>query len=1203
MLTLICAAAGAWAQARNDGVIYSTRFEQGAGRAPAGWTAQGGARWDAIGRTGRSLKISTWEEGGLDSLWLSPRLPVAGKQVTLSVWAAQNIVFAQDPGYCGQVSALLYDEAGKETSRRELVQISKPEKRAFYEGQLLAPEGLHWTYHERLFDVPPTCRSFRIALAWSAFANWRHQNLVNGEVWIDDLRLCEADCRMLPRAAAASAAELPFRLSVHTPVDVNFFLPSDPLEFDVLVYGEGSAPKPDKATTLHYEVTDYQRLLVEEGSCPLAPWFTYEWEEEKKTRQGLFKVIYLGEKTRRAPGRWLALKVELRQGERVLARNETCFALLNPTLPATDAEVFASRVLGGTSRGRFREQDSLYGRGRRLRQHAWNMPGRPSWRELANIHGMPCRGWDSAWRARQPTRASPIDFSKEPEVYKTHGASSRVFSWEERVPAWRFLAYTQAQRAVPEWAWIAGARGERTIDPVAYAEYAAQFVRHTNATHYIVTSIEGPDVLDFTELVLRSARAIKAVDKRLTVGAGLDFQTGSPAQQAAQLDELGVLDVVDFLCYDIYASRLELRALKGELAKLGKPKEIWFTEYAYPGARDQVGRARGVVDYYLYALGGDVDKIRWFPCPCPPWSSTGDYSFGPDVRGPFVLPGRAGMTAGWRTLGEGPRVCPALTRRERAWHPWLQLVTIHHLNRLFQHARNGRELRVDNATSAYLFDADDGAVMGLWRRHGTGAKHCLLDCAGVAFEITDLYGRRSRIAPRQGRAVITVSEDPILLKFEGAPGQVKVAEAPIRLTTKPAELSVGGQHQIQVAATNPFPARWRGSFRLGVGPRWDAGPEQAVDLQTGESGTWTAPIRVPRGAVPGSYPLFGRFFCEGKQVGLTVVELPVRRADMSLSLASAPAAGGNRAAVAATVRNNRDRPARGEVTFVNAFTNDLQPAVVTKPYTVAPGGAARLVFELDVSPSLTRKHDVKVTLRDEDGTTIEAREDLFFIGVPKAARRITVDGDLSDWGLEDLVPLRFFCENSRGYSLEYRPDAPGNTWSGPEDADVRLYSVWEAGRLCFAARIRDDCQVNGGEYNTIWGYDCLHFCLYPWELRRGENMRAPAYKDHIGLDKSGKSTLDRCLAPFGRMPGKKRWPEGAEFVGRKVDGGYVFEWCYPAPAVAPLELRAGSKFRVAATYHDRDGEKYDGSGVCWFFGTTNVEGTVTTFGQLQLVEE
>ena len=67
--------------------VYRDRFEQGT-NAPTGWEKQGLAEWDSCGRTGRSLRISTWHREGTASQWTSPLIEVVPGTHNLGAWAA-----------------------------------------------------------------------------------------------------------------------------------------------------------------------------------------------------------------------------------------------------------------------------------------------------------------------------------------------------------------------------------------------------------------------------------------------------------------------------------------------------------------------------------------------------------------------------------------------------------------------------------------------------------------------------------------------------------------------------------------------------------------------------------------------------------------------------------------------------------------------------------------------------------------------------------------------------------------------------------------------------------------------------------------------------------------------------------------------------------------------------------------------------------
>ena len=167
--------------------VYTNELEQGDGAAPAGWETHGLGEWDQIGRTGRSLRISTWHQDGADSRWLSPVFDVQPGTMNLGVWATQNLLFAQDPGYCGTVAALLLDAQKNEVSRTYIIRIPKQEKRSFAEGTRLLPEGLNWSYYAGEFTVPPEGAYLQLVFAWSEFVEHDFaaiDGVLRGQPWI-----------------------------------------------------------------------------------------------------------------------------------------------------------------------------------------------------------------------------------------------------------------------------------------------------------------------------------------------------------------------------------------------------------------------------------------------------------------------------------------------------------------------------------------------------------------------------------------------------------------------------------------------------------------------------------------------------------------------------------------------------------------------------------------------------------------------------------------------------------------------------------------------------------------------------------------------------------------------------------------------------------------------------------------------------------
>ena len=198
---------------------------------------------------------------------------------------------------------------------------------------------------------------------------------------------------------------------------------------------------------------------------------------------------------------------------------------------------------------------------------------------------------------------------------------------------------------------------------------------------------------------------------------------------------------------------------------------------------------------------------------------------------------------------------------------------------------------------------------------------------------------------------------------------------------------------------------------------------------------------------------------------------------------------------------------------------------------------------------------------------------------------------MDDWNTEKMLPLEFFSKFRGGQIGDY----------GTKNS-VTMYMTWDEEHLYWVARITDDVLHTGGKYMEIWPNDCLHLCIYPWELSKGGTVRGIAYKDHCGIDEDGQSTIDRVQSPVEPAPGTTGWwPKDTQFVAKKTDDGYIYECSFSRAALAPLEFKPGTKFRMAATYWDND-QKTPHEKVMWYWGTGNVEGDIDSFGQLTLIE-
>jgi hypothetical protein len=163
-----------------------------------------------------------------------------------------------------------------------------------------------------------------------------------------------------------------------------------------------------------------------------------------------------------------------------------------------------------------------------------------------------------------------------------------------------------------------------------------------------------------------------------------------------------------------------------------------------------------------------------------------------------------------------------------------------------------------------------------------------------------------------------------------------------------------------------------------------------------------------------------------------------------------------------------------------------------------------------------------------------------------------VDGDLSDWKLDELLPIPGGMRSRLGLDK-------------PTDLSGRLYTRWDDGKLYFAAEATDGVPVVQGTGRPHWNDDNILFLIYPWTWHMGEPLNSGYYREHLGPMVGGKAGIWRV----GYVPSGPATAEGAEIAVKRTARGWVYEWAYPKAALYPLELKPGGGFRLAFSFYNQ----------------------------------
>jgi hypothetical protein len=85
----------------------------------------------------------------------------------------------------------------------------------------------------------------------------------------------------------------------------------------------------------------------------------------------------------------------------------------------------------------------------------------------------------------------------------------------------------------------------------------------------------------------------------------------------------------------------------------------------------------------------------------------------------------------------------------------------------------------------------------------------------------------------------------------------------------------------------------------------------------------------------------------------------------------------------------------------------MRPANVERDFSLEAKGKATVFFDVEpqlTTPNFNEKIDIKLELTN--GEKISKKAELFFRSCPYTSKAVEIDGDLSDWPLDKLCPVK-----------------------------------------------------------------------------------------------------------------------------------------------------------------------------------------------------
>jgi len=1154
-------------------VLFQDTFTAGAG----GWTGTGKATVSPVARrTGmKSLVISQVQDTDADSAWLSPTITGTGKPIKLSFWAVGNYQRCTDFSYSGCMDVVEYDNAGKATGgSMYLVYLPWDDARKEDMWGMLLPTGFVWKYYECIYTPHG---NFRIKFHWP-------KPMARGNCYLTDVQVAEATPDDLAATAAkpanatiAKAPEMPLALEISTPVTGNLFYAEDPLQFDALVYTKDrkalSLPADAK---LVYTITDFQHRAVLTGEMPFTgakPVTDPAFLRKFPTRQANAQLtLRLSAAAAKAIGQEFFLATTLVSGGKTLAADTVPYGVVSPRPIAPEAYprchftsfYFANSESPQARRDAISEKSGL------------------SWAEW----------YDYGWKNVQPHYPGPFKFTtKAPAfprvIYCPNLEQLRGRPDDHPWGAIATMAPAEAQLPDPFHP------GVKTFQIDPYVEYMVANIRQNREAIALVvpSGLERPIDARTIELQKKAYTAIKKAFPDLPVGMMLYGLTMNPSWDVDLLMKEKLYDYCDFIDTHIYASAVdwsEWGRLQRAYQALGrKAPPLISTEFSRVGGMDQVQRSRDMIGAHLDAFAHGMENLLYFNCtsgtPTPFLREPTD--LGSDQGSGFMYLQNVNRPRVAVPLGAESTTPPAL-REETSTMPILQTMTYYNLVQNFEAAAWRKTLTPDANSIAYIFDRSDRAVAALWLTNPVGTLTVAIKTS-AGFRVQDLYGHAEQIQPHDGIALLALEQNPQTLIFDRRVDDLQITP-------------LGGGLQVDAlargtdgSATLRLPAVWKNSVKcratFAVDGNWPAINEVKFTTRTQQESLQNVRLRCPLSQPVGAYTLTGRLYAGTDCIGMLRTNFQVEEL-LKVTVDGVPPTVTTPPALKVTLQNLQRTAAKGEVLFPDhLFAGGFTPELRRQPYTIPAHGTTTVLFPLEKSlVSLATAYDVSVNVRDVSGIDLVKPETIAFRACERAPGKITVDGDLSDWHLEQRTPIPF----ERAYG-------PSKT---PDDLSGVFYSMWDDDNVYFAAVVKDNSIVSRSMDISLWMDDNIMFGFYPWGWKQGENLHSGYYREHLGLCSDGAARILRV----GNVDGGPATANDARIAVKRTVDGLIYEWAYPKAILFPLALKAGNRFRISMFLLDvdkrPDGTYTDQGGIQLGGFNTNVDARPVKWREFVMTE-
>ncbi|PTY01956.1 hypothetical protein DB346_10930 [Verrucomicrobia bacterium LW23] len=518
----------------------------------------------------------------------------------------------------------------------------------------------------------------------------------------------------------------------------------------------------------------------------------------------------------------------------------------------------------------------------------------------------------------------------------------------------------------------------------------------------------------------------------------------------------------------------------------------------------------------------------------------------------------------------------------------------------------------DNDTNVFLFrDKDNRALLIAYKQKGR--RDVFLPLPGVRnVEAIRIDGTRNTLSANDKGISLTISEDPVLLLYEGGVATLpdKLEPAHVRVTAVP-ETIVRGAGTTITAKLNGVPAD---RLELKVPPFWKVTSTTAKAADGSEEVRFALDVPMESAVREADMALLVKDHA-GAVNGLFSIR-PNVTGMISMDVLPIPFGQPEGPGVRVTITNNSataqtltwNAVVTGEQTLKSGKFTDVGSTDVafskasSEGIEAAPKSSTEVLLPLaDVNPLAV--YQVKVTARDSAGRLLVVERPVAgFVGVPKASGPIALDAKLSEDAWQK-APVQTLTTADEFFAIRVKPgESP--RWTGPDDLSAKIRYIWDEQYLYVGVELKDDIFGKLLTGSKMWMQDGLQFLVDP---ARTSKHKPGKYDYCLGLGINGPETFCSLSADAGAPAGDSPdirvtvklsdKPDQAPVPG--ASGNVTYEVAIPWSRLAPFRPAPGRNLGFTLIVNEDDGNGRD-SFMTWFGNAHNKD--IDTVGDLILLK-